>query len=239
MQPGMKNPNQNRLALWGRAIPPAARRGTAEQLPADYYAAYRNTYFKLYRLYDILNWNCWNGTLPRTVLALDRTGTPNRVMAHASPEACRSSLRTMHLIKFNVAHCLDLPEAGFAALMLHEMTHIRQFHCGTRPGHEKDFYGEERKAGFDEERELYRERSGFIQSLVEADAQEVRLSCELGAIFADRTRKQHCLPRPGGTERVFPIHEKETRNPDIENDFQFYLNHEGRIEDRKGGKSIH
>jgi len=234
----MKHLNHNRLVLWGRTIPFVTRRETAEQLPADYYAAYRDTYFKLYRLYDILNRNCWNGMLPRTILALDRTETPDGTMARVFPEACRTSHRIMPLIKFHLKHCHELPQAGFAALMQHEMMHIRRHHCGTPPGYRTVLGEEEGKLVFDDERELYRERSGFIQSIVEADAKDMRFAGGLRAIFADKVRKQHCQPNPGGTEQIFPFYENETRNSDIENDFQFYLNHKRRIDNRKGGRSI-
>ena len=226
-----KNLQNTTIKIWGRSVtfPPSEKPDVI--MPPDYYSAYRNVYFELYHIYDDLNFHCWHGRLPRVVLALDRSDIPTQTIAVAISNACRTDQRTMHLILFNLIHCVKHSEKQFLAVFLHEMIHIEQYTTNRTPGHEADFYRSGLHAGFDENNELLQTGSSFVSAIAEIEKRGFPMMKHLQAIWQDRERKQNCTPRPSCQEKAERFtYPAGKYNSAVDGDFQFYLNHRGRID---------
>ncbi|MDD3663244.1 MAG: hypothetical protein PHT84_05275 [Candidatus Pacebacteria bacterium] len=226
-----KNLQNTTFEIWGRSVTFSSSGKTGSPVPPGYYSVYRNVYFELYRIYDDLNFHCWHGRLPRVVLALDRSDIPTRTIASGFSFACRTDQRTMHLIKFNLIQCVKLSKKQFLTVFLHEMIHIEQFFTNRTPGHEADFYRRGLNVGFDEKNELLQPGSSFVSAIAEIEKRGFPMMKHLQLIWEDRESKQNCTPRPSCQEKaerfIYPAGEY---HPAVDADFQFYLNHRGRID---------
>lgn len=225
-----KNLQNTTFEIWGRSVTFSPSEKPEETIPPDYYSAYRDVYFELYRIYDDLNFHCWHGRLPRVVLALDRSDIPTRTIASAFFFACRTDQRTMHLIKFNLIQCVKLSKKQFLTVFLHEMIHIEQFFTNRTPGHEADFYRCGLNVGFNEKKELLQDGSSFVAAIAEIEKRGFPMMKHLQVIWQDRESKQHCTPRPSCQEKAERFTDPAAEyNSAVDGDFHFYLNHRGRI----------
>lgn len=138
--------------------------------PKNFYAMNHDLYALLYHGYEAINQACWDGTLPQVVLGCNFPLRRTRVLAFAMNGVSRDSTGAtapLHRIAFNVSPIIGLHdfETGFWTVFLHEMTHIWQYSQGRRGGHGKDFYAEEKRAGYDEKAKCIQAGSRFASIL--------------------------------------------------------------------------
>lgn len=182
-----QNPKAGATGAAARSTMPGVRgtyaRPSSSIMETEYFRAFGDTYRELYAFYAACNRLCWNDSLPKCAILMNRRDTPSNVMAFATPARLSLAGRTYPAISFNLRNCRRITPESLLCVMLHEMTHIWQFTNGLRSGHGVDFYRELARIGIREKEQLCQNGSPADMVLREAQKNHPHLCYDLRNIL--------------------------------------------------------
>lgn len=117
---------------------------------SEYYQTFGFIYRELYRILELVNQLCWDNSLPKCVISINRSklGIPGLMLSMAgrpTPDGISRPVMTL-----NLQNCANASLEDIIGAILHESIHIFQRQQGNHASHTADYFHEANRIGFQE-----------------------------------------------------------------------------------------
>lgn len=128
----------------------ATDRKIASVMQSEYYQTFGFIYRELYRILELVNQLCWNSSLPKCVISINRSmlGIPDLMFSMARRTTPDGAPRPS--LTLNLQNCANASSEDIIGAILHESIHVFQRQHGNHASHTTDYFNEAYRIGISE-----------------------------------------------------------------------------------------